>query len=230
MEGTQLKKKQLDELIRVWKRAALLCNDYIIRGDIWIPAQRTAKSRPGRHILEGPPCSSRYANNIYLAKNLTPILKDLSERKGLKQIVFYRDDRTIGFDLNTGSVIVDIAHIDTSEQEFPCNWNSFDEIVKSMEWIPITTSQLEDIRDGNRVELTDGMYHVVITRNHFKYSGVVSASREINYTASFSMQYPIIDELAPAMLYILVDYGFFRCCHTYAFMRYEKPDYNTIKY
>lgn len=217
-EYITLKKKEFDTMIRVWKRMGLISDHYICRNDIWLPADRTPSTRPGRHVIQGPPMPEEYREFVYDAKNLINNMKELALQKHLKSIKYTVSEDSLSFALND-TVFYRVAERVTIEQ-FPVQWTSFDDIVQNVDWTAVPVEQLVELRDGNRIELGESGCAALIARGLLKYSGSMPTTRPIN----FSLKYNIAksdDKMTPSLIHLLVDYGFFKCCHTYPFIPFQ---------
>lgn len=215
MIEVNMKSKDFRELIRFFKRAAIIGDTYLVRNDIWLPEKRLDAGKPGEHILKGFPIKGNLSNNVYRIRNIKELAANLDGIKGKLGIVTLTiTESTIT--LTVQNVITTVGVI--TDSKIKEGYAEFDDLLAGLNWVKFTDYDIKTMRSKGLITIysIDGD-PVRLTKGHFKLNGVEQAAREPKYTAYYSARG--LDSMV-GVLQLHVKYEFFESFSIYSYARY----------
>lgn len=228
----KLKTKELTSYISFLKRISAIGDDFLVKGDMWIPSIKSESNTPGTHIGKDPMLNRIYKSDQnfeytkFTCSRLKDTLTSLSEDmpKGRDRDIFLEVNNTeLIIHVNDVQWVVASKYIEDTLDMFP-NYNMFDELITSYNWTSFEPSILEQINNycpaslRTYVDGTDEMTTVRLAKNLFKLSGV--RKKKLDYTGEFSVvNTPLFDNTV-ANLVIHMVYPNIECIHSYYIRKY----------
>lgn len=216
MIEVSMKSKDFRELIRFFKRAAIIGNTYLVKNDIWLPEKRLATGKPGEHILKGFPIKGSLSNNVYRVKNIKELAANLDSIKGKLGIVTLSINESV-ITLTVKNVITTVGVITNAEVKE--GYAEFDDLLADLNWVRFTDYDIKTMRSKGLITVysIDGDPIRLTTKSHFKLNGVEQAAREPKYTAYYSARGL---NSTVGVLQLHVKYDFFESFSIYSYARY----------
>ncbi|MCM1220475.1 MAG: hypothetical protein NC548_38915 [Lachnospiraceae bacterium] len=228
-------KKSLDDkFLKFIKRLNTINERWIIVNDMWIPADRTEKTRPGLHIARNPALSqldTDMFNTAYMTEPIPEILAEIESITRDKDEVFYvRTQEMITLEFKDTIVVTARAMWpDDAEEKIPgyLYGNTFRGLEDSLTWTPISKDTLVSLRNGNLFQIVEGGLVIMrLVRSHFKLRGRSERTNaEVNYTAKYAIERYDDTEVISTLTVgfsLFVDYGFIQSIHRYINIPYPE--------
>lgn len=200
-EVIELKSKGLTQYITFLKRLKSLGNDFLVKGNMWVPCIKTDNNFPGTHIGKDPLlskiCEMHNAYDIkFRCSQLEAILQDIDTVKGKKyKILFSVCDNMIKLIVNdTEWVIASEWTKDTVDHCF--KYSHFEDILTYYSgWETFTSESLQQIHEGHPVTIYGKMgsadhtsiVPIRLAKNRMKLRGT---STKMDYTGEYVLAPP----------------------------------------
>lgn len=234
------KKGLEDKLLKFLKRLNTIEERWLVVNDMWIPANRSPKTRPGLHIAYNLNIGFNEALNgsVYITEPIAEIIEVINQLEGKREDVTYiHNGEFISLEIQIGGtvtiiVIAKLMHKDDAEKKVPgiLFGKTFKDLIdRGGEWNPVPTEELVRIKNGNVLEYTkDGFVLMRLVRSLFKLRGRSERSNApITYSAYSSFEYFDTDSvmgMGGLTFSLFVDYNFMCCIHRYIPVPYpENP-------
>lgn len=226
-----LKSKELTLYINFLKRIKSVGNDFLIKGDIWIPSIKTDSNSPGLHIGRDPILTKLYSNkdivySKYTCSHLDCTIESLKTDmpKGKKQLMFVEiTEQEISLNVNDIKWVIASKYVDNTEDFCP-QYSMFDDILKSHNWSSFLNETLQSMNDYHPVSIigtvngTDEKTTVRLAKNLFKLSGV--KKKIIDYRGEYSLNDTNEFDETVAKLILHMVYPNIECVHMYYIRKY----------
>lgn len=240
-------KKALEEhFIKFIKRLNTVHDQWIIMNDMWIPAERTQKTRPGLHIAHNPylGVNTKLMETVYKSEPLPSIIEDYESLKGkISNIDYIQTSEMITLEINIGGsvVIIVVARVmypDEAEKKLPgiLYGKTFEDLIArgGNEWVEIAKDDLKRLKNGNIMQITrDGFVLMRLVRSLFKLRGRSErANADITYESYYNFEYFDTDSImnmGGITFSLFVSYGFLCCIHRYLPVPYPENPGDDIK-
>ena len=215
MIEVSMKSKDFRELIRFFKRAAIIGDTYLVKNDIWLPEKRLVAGKPGEHILKGFPIKGSLSNNVYRVKNIKELATNLDGIKGKLGIITLSISES-AITLTVQNIITTVGVITNAEVKE--GYAEFDDLLTDLNWVKFTDYDIKTMRSKGLITVysIDGD-PIRLTKSHFKLNGVEQVAREPKYTAYYFARG--LDSTV-GVLQLHVKYDFFESFSIYSYARY----------
>lgn len=228
------KKAVEEKLLKFLKRLATIEDRWLVANDIWVPAARSKKTRPGLHCTRNSriQLNSDCAELVYVTEPIGEIIEHFNNIPGKVQdvdlihnpemITLEVRSKLDGSEELTLIVIATRVVNDEMLKNYPLMFkgSTFQSFVEGQGyWVEISKETLMSLKQGNLFQVADdGFVLIRMTRNMLKLRGRSERKdADITYTARYCLinsKNPM--EMIGAMgLLILVDYGFMEAISYY---------------
>lgn len=192
----QLASKELKEYVEFLIKIKTLGDDFLVKGNMWLPSIKSNSNRPGIHIGRDP-LLSEYHNQpdsicpIYTCSHLSQTLHDITEIKGKKtNILFELTEDELSIYVNDTQYVIASKYIPGTEDIYP-EQNYFEDILGSVEnWYEMGQEVLEDLLLGHPVKMkgvisgTNETTFIRLAKKVLKLRGMY---RKIDYGGAFAI-------------------------------------------
>ena len=227
------KKAIEDKILKFLKRLNTIESTWIVTNDIWIPAERSEKTRPGLHIAHNPNIGYDWKNkgNAYITEPLPEVISNIESIEGKRKSAYYiQTAEHILVEIESGGsiiciVIANVMWGDDRDKKLPgiLFETTFKQLIKRSDtWVDIPMNELMKLKSGNVLQIEkDGFVLMRLVRSLFKLRGRSErVNVDIRYSASYCIEAltggEFISAVAGGISFVLfVDYGFMQCEHRY---------------
>lgn len=227
----KLTSKELTLYINFLKRIKAVGNDFLIKGDMWIPCIKTESNSPGVHIGRDPILTGLYENEDteykrYTCSHLSETVDSLKNDmpKGKKTDIFIEVSETeISLHVNDVTWVIVSEYIEGTEDFCP-EYSMFEDIIEKHNWSCFMEDTLQNLNDYHpvsvigKVDGTDETTTIRLAKNLFKLSGV--KKKKIDYSGEYSIKNTSLFDETVASLTIHMMYPNIECVHLYYIRKY----------
>lgn len=193
-------KKAIDEkILRFLRRLGTIHDQWLVCGDIWVPAERLAKTRPGVHLTRNPQIQLNVdcADRIYKTKPIGEIMTEFESLEGkVKNAFLIQNMEMITLEISfrdSGDVLIVLATLvvnDEDKKRYPMMLRdiTFQGFMENQGyWTELKEDVLMAIKKGNVFQIEDnGFVLARLVRNMFKLRGRSErVNADIDYTAKY---------------------------------------------
>ena len=227
-----LTSKELTGYISFLKRLNSIGNDFLIKGDIWLPCIKNEKNTPGTHIGRDPILTKLYNTDdmvyskytcSHLEDTLNSLKNDMPKGRKTSRTLEITDTE-ISIQINDDIQWVIASKYIESTDDFCPEWSMFNDILQNRLWSELSNETLQNINDYHPVSIfgriadTEEITKIRLAKNLFKLSGV--RKRVVDFSGEYSLKNTSLFDETVADLAIHMNYPAIECVHLYYIRKY----------